>query len=99
MQSRTSQAYAADRSCLVSSTVSWSQQDLRSICVCHSTGGRDGGYGLIVLDPPWENASAARGAKYATLPSRNLLGLPLQRLARPVRVHRASCRDCTCHST
>ena len=50
------------------------------------TGRRDDGYGLIVLDPPWENASAARGAKYTTLPSRNLLGLPLQRLAHSVRV-------------
>ncbi len=37
-----------------------------------------------MLDPPWENASAARGAKYATLPSRNLLGLPMARLAHPV---------------
>ena len=48
--------------------------------------GRDGdGYGLIVLDPPWENASAVRGDKYATLPSRNLLGLPVAQLAHPVR--------------
>ena len=50
------------------------------------TGRGDDGYGLIVLDPPWENASAARGAKYATLPSRNLLGIPLQQLTHPVRV-------------
>ena len=54
--------------------------------VPHRETDREGGYGLIVLDPPWENASAARGAKYATLPSRNLLGLPLQRLAHPVRL-------------
>lgn len=36
-----------------------------------------------MLDPPWENASAARGAKYPTLPSRNLLALPLPALMRP----------------
>ncbi|PRW33311.1 methyltransferase 2 [Chlorella sorokiniana] len=39
-----------------------------------------GGYHCIVLDPPWENASAKRSARYPTLPSRNLLGLPLRQL-------------------
>lgn len=43
-----------------------------------------GGYHCIVLDPPWENASAKRSARYPTLPSRNLLGLPLRQLACPV---------------
>ena len=38
----------------------------------------------MVLDPPWENASAARGAKYAALPSRALLRLPLPALLNPV---------------
>ena len=42
------------------------------------------GFGLVVLDPPWENASAARGAKYAALPSRALLRLPLAALLNPV---------------
>ena len=37
-----------------------------------------------MLDPPWENASAARGAKYASLPSRQLLRLPLPELLHPV---------------
>lgn len=40
------------------------------------------GFQCIVLDPPWENASTARGAKYPTLPSRNLLALPLPALMR-----------------
>lgn len=43
-------------------------------------GAERGGYRCIVLDPPWENASAKRSARYPTLPSRNLLGLPLRRL-------------------
>lgn len=39
-----------------------------------------------MLDPPWENASAKRSARYPTLPSRNLLGLPLRQLMSQVRV-------------
>lgn len=42
--------------------------------------GPAGGYHCIVLDPPWENASAKRSARYPTLPSRNLLALPLRAL-------------------
>ena len=40
----------------------------------------------MVVDPPWENASAARGAKYPTLPSRRLLAIPMRRLLHPVSV-------------
>ncbi|KAK9823771.1 hypothetical protein WJX72_005400 [[Myrmecia] bisecta] len=40
----------------------------------------DGGYHCIVLDPPWENKSAKRGAKYPTLPSRRLLSIPIKQL-------------------
>ena len=53
-----------------------------------SAGDSSQGFGLVVLDPPWENASATRGAKYASLPSRALLRLPLPELLHPVR----SCR-------
>lgn len=42
------------------------------------------GYQCIVLDPPWENKSAKRGNKYPTLPSRNLLGIPLRQLMHKV---------------
>lgn len=50
-------------------------------------GGGGGGFQLIVLDPPWENASVRRGGQYSTVPSRQLLGLPLSELYHPqVRV-------------
>ena len=45
---------------------------------------RGGGYHCILLDPPWENASAKRSGRYPTLPSRALLALPLRRLMHPV---------------
>ncbi|CAL5220787.1 g2858 [Coccomyxa viridis] len=38
------------------------------------------GFDCVVMDPPWENASAQRSAAYPTLPSRNLLGIPMKRL-------------------
>lgn len=38
----------------------------------------------MVLDPPWENASARRAWRYPTLPSRNLLAIPMRRLLHPV---------------
>lgn len=38
----------------------------------------------MVLDPPWENASARRAWRYPTLPSRNLLAIPMRRLLQPV---------------
>ena len=44
-----------------------------------------GGYQCILLDPPWENKSAKRSARYPTLPSRNLLALPLRQLMHAVR--------------
>ena len=48
------------------------------------------GYECIVMDPPWENASAQRSNAYPTLPSRNLLGIPVKRLLHqvPVTAHR-----------
>ena len=42
-----------------------------------------GKYDLIVLDPPWENASAHRAQAYLTLPHRRLLKLPLPKLLSP----------------
>lgn len=57
-----------------------------------AAGGPDERYDLVVLDPPWENASARRSAHYPTLPSRNLLAIPMRRLLNPVR------RACTVSS-
>ena len=38
----------------------------------------------MVMDPPWENASAQRSSQYPTLPSRNLLRIPVKRLLHQV---------------
>lgn len=43
-----------------------------------------GRYDLVVLDPPWENASAARSGAYSTLAPQQLLALPLRELLRQV---------------
>ena len=37
-------------------------------------------YECIVVDPPWENASARRKGAYQALPSRYMLGVPVPRL-------------------
>lgn len=42
--------------------------------------GPEGGYKVIVADPPWENASAKRAGRYATLPARSMLRLPIPQL-------------------
>jgi hypothetical protein len=57
---------------------------------------RDGtGFRLVVLDPPWENASVRRGSQYKTVPSRQLLGLPLPQLFHAeVRIDPA--KGCSC---
>ncbi|CAA7013608.1 unnamed protein product [Microthlaspi erraticum] len=38
------------------------------------------GFNLIVIDPPWENASAHQKSKYPTLPNRYFLSLPINKL-------------------
>ncbi|XP_006416515.2 methyltransferase-like protein 2 isoform X2 [Eutrema salsugineum] len=38
------------------------------------------GFNLIVIDPPWENASAHQKSKYPTLPNRYFLSLPINQL-------------------
>eukprot|EP00884_Botryococcus_braunii_P017054 jgi/Botrbrau1/4031/Bobra.0016s0038.1 len=42
-----------------------------------------GTYQCIVIDPPWENASAWRRGAYPVLPARNLLGIHLPGLMSP----------------
>lgn len=37
-------------------------------------------FNCIVMDPPWENRSVKRGGKYPTVPSRQLLSLPVPNL-------------------
>ncbi|KAJ3673988.1 hypothetical protein LUZ60_005980 [Juncus effusus] len=39
------------------------------------------GFNLIVIDPPWENASARQKSKYPTLPNKHFLYLPIKKLA------------------
>ncbi|OAY50794.1 methyltransferase-like protein 2 isoform X2 [Manihot esculenta] len=41
----------------------------------------DCGFNLIVVDPPWENASASQKLLYPTLPNRYFLSLPIKQLA------------------
>ncbi len=41
-------------------------------------------FDLLVIDPPWENASAARAQRYPTLPAKRLLQLPVAALLREV---------------
>ena len=53
-------------------------------CSLVCAGGSEAGFHCILLDPPWENASARRGAKYPMLPSRNLKAIPMQRLMHQV---------------
>ncbi|CAL1396271.1 unnamed protein product [Linum trigynum] len=38
------------------------------------------GFNLILIDPPWENASAHQKLKYPTLPNRYFLSLPIKKL-------------------
>ncbi|KAM7277845.1 hypothetical protein ACFE04_004979 [Oxalis oulophora] len=39
------------------------------------------GFNLIVIDPPWENASAYQKSMYPTLPNRYFLTIPIKQLA------------------
>lgn len=56
--------------------------DIKKLSPLLTAAERQLGFHCIVLDPPWENKSAKRGSKYPTLPSRNLKGIPLQKLMR-----------------
>ncbi|GAU15332.1 hypothetical protein TSUD_04010 [Trifolium subterraneum] len=40
----------------------------------------DCGFNLIMVDPPWENASAHQKSRYPTLPNRYFLSLPIKQL-------------------
>ena len=51
-----------------------------------------GSFDCIVMDPPWENKSVTRGDKYPTVPSRQLLSLPIPQLLNKASVQlSASC--------
>jgi hypothetical protein len=39
---------------------------------------------LLVIDPPWENASARRSGRYATLTPNHLLHMPVKQLLKQV---------------
>lgn len=56
------------------------------ISFCAEAGAPEEGFDCIVMDPPWENASARRGCKYPSLPARKLLSIPVARL-----LHQACC--------
>lgn len=64
-------------------------------CVCPGAATEQGRWGLVVADPPWENASASRAAGYPLLPSRNLKAIPVSRLLAPVSLFNRPCLDPT----
>ncbi|XP_019457273.1 PREDICTED: methyltransferase-like protein 2 isoform X2 [Lupinus angustifolius] len=49
---------------------------LRNLIPAHA----DSGFNLIMVDPPWENASAYQKSRYPTLPNRYFLSLPIKQL-------------------
>ncbi|XP_057427925.1 methyltransferase-like protein 2 [Lotus japonicus] len=49
---------------------------IRNLIPAHA----DSGFNLIVVDPPWENASAHQKSRYPTLPNRYFLSLPIKQL-------------------
>ncbi|TKY57743.1 Methyltransferase protein 2 [Spatholobus suberectus] len=49
---------------------------IRNLIPAHA----DSGFNLIMVDPPWENASARQKSRYPTLPSRYFLSLPIKQL-------------------
>ncbi|WJX09351.1 DNA-3-methyladenine glycosylase I [Trifolium repens] len=49
---------------------------IRNLIPAHT----DCGYNLIMVDPPWENASAHQKSRYPTLPNRYFLSLPIKQL-------------------
>lgn len=73
-------AYAAGHAVLLPPRCRFLLSDARQLAPLLQDAAQAGGYHCVVLDPPWENKSAKRSARYPTLPSRNLLGLPLRRL-------------------
>ena len=58
-------------------------------CITHAEGLR---YEALVADPPWENASVRRSGRYATLPARHLLKLPIVDLVYQVGTPSCCCR-------
>ena len=53
-------------------------------------------YDCIVVDPPWENASARRKGAYQALPSRYMLGIPVPSLLAEVSLMSVFERECEC---
>ncbi|MQL82774.1 hypothetical protein Taro_015234 [Colocasia esculenta] len=52
-------------------------RQIRNLIPAHS----DYGFNFIVVDPPWENASASQKSLYPTLPSRHFLYIPVRQFA------------------
>lgn len=66
------------RACILISSVWWPTQSTP-----HPADAARQPFGLIVADPPWENKSAQRAGAYGTLPSGDILRLPLRQLLHP----------------
>ncbi|RDX75858.1 Methyltransferase-like protein 2, partial [Mucuna pruriens] len=49
---------------------------IRNLIPAHA----DSGFNLIMVDPPWENASAYQKSRYPTLPNKYFLSLPIKQL-------------------
>ncbi|GAB4823688.1 hypothetical protein N2152v2_010734 [Parachlorella kessleri] len=71
---------AAGHEVLIPAKSAFLMSDIRQLEPLVQEAAACGGFHCIVLDPPWENKSAHRSSKYPTLPSRNLLSLPLRAL-------------------
>eukprot|EP00873_Tetraselmis_striata_P034311 jgi/Tetstr1/454575/TSEL_041470.t1 len=77
---RESVAAVLDRRVLLPARSRFLLSDMRRMQPLLTEAQQVGGYHLIVIDPPWENASARRSAAYATLPERKMLALPVGQL-------------------
>mmetsp|Transcript_29598 Transcript_29598/g.53002 ORF Transcript_29598/g.53002 Transcript_29598/m.53002 type:complete len:188 (-) Transcript_29598:2518-3081(-) len=94
-----SRATMLDRTLLLPPHSRFLMSDMRRLQPLLEEAHAVGGFNLIVVDPPWENASAKRSGAYCTLPERKMLPLPVASLTSEVRRVRRQCGfalECVC---